>query len=59
MRVCVLLFGFSWGIHNSRPDDIDEDVTEEYDRGEEDHVDVGGEIADDDGELQLKSKNRH
>ena len=54
MRVCVLLFGFSWGIHNSRPDDIDEDVTEEYDRGEEDHVDVGGEIADDDGELQLK-----
>ena len=48
------MFCISRGTHQSRPDDIDEDVTEEDDGGEEDHVEVGGEIADNDGELELK-----
>lgn len=48
------MFCISRGTHQARPDDIDEDVTEEDDGGEEDHVEVGGEIADNDGELELK-----
>ena len=48
------MFCISRGTHQAGPDDIDEDVTEEDDGGEEDHVEVGGEIADNDGELELK-----
>ena len=48
------MFCLPRGTHQTRPDHIDEDITEKDDGGEEDNIEVGGEIADDDGELELK-----
>ena len=51
MGICIFLFCFSRCAHKFGPDNIDEDIAAEDDRGEDDNIEVGGEIADYHGEL--------
>ena len=51
MWICIFLFCFSRCAHKSGPDNVDEDIAAEDDRGEDDNIEVGGEIADYHGEL--------
>ena len=53
--ICIFLFCFSRGAHELGPDNVEEDIAEEDGSSDDHNVDVGRQVADNDGELQLKT----
>ena len=54
LKIFVFLLGFPGSFHDSEPGNVDDCIAEEDEKCEDNYADVGGEIAHNDGELNLE-----